>query len=106
MSRRSGWDAGAGITRRRGRQRTGGGAEPLAQRLGHLRIGNQGRQILRPQGEKAARQIVFLAHRRQYRAYPRSRQHRLEHGVVFDEAMGKNRCIVALQHLVSGGTGT
>jgi hypothetical protein len=30
----------------------------------------------------------------------------LGQGVGFDEAMGKNRCIVALQHLVSGGTGT
>jgi len=83
----------------------GGDRKPLAQRLGHLRIGNQGRQILRPQGKKAARQIVFLAHRRQYRAYPRSRQHCWGHGIVFDEAMGKIRCIVALQHLVFGGTG-
>jgi len=44
-----------GITRRRVRQRMGGNGEPLAQRLGHLRIGNQGRQILRPQGKKAPR---------------------------------------------------
>ena len=104
MSRRSGRDSGPGITRRRVWQRTGGDGKPAAQRLGRLRIGNQGRQILRPQGEKTARQIVFLAHRRQYRGYPRSWQHRLEPAHVFDEAAGTNRCIVALQHLVSGGT--
>jgi hypothetical protein len=104
MSRRSGRDCTPGITRRRIRERSAGDGKPMAQHLGHLRIGNERRQILRPEGKKAARQIVFLAHRRHYRGYPRSRQHRFWEARVFDEAVGTNRCIVALQHLISGGT--
>jgi hypothetical protein len=96
--------AGPRITRRRLRQRTSDDGKPAAQTLGHLRIGNERRQILRPKREKAARQIVFLAHRRHYRGYPRSRQHGFWEAFVFDEAEGANRCIVALQHLISGGT--
>jgi hypothetical protein len=88
----------AGISGRGALQRTRGDREPAAQRLGHLRIGNQRRQIFRPQGEKTVRQIVFLAHRRQYTRYPR------QHRFAFDEADRENRCIVALQHLISGGT--
>src|SRR5207247_8195080 len=47
IRRRSGRDAGAGIT-----QRTGGDGEPAAQWLAHLRIGHQGRKILRPRSEE------------------------------------------------------
>jgi hypothetical protein len=76
-------------------QRTSGEGEPPAKRFGQLRVGRQRRQILRPQREKAPRQIVFLAHRRHYRAWRRSSQHAFERDVVFDEADRANRCIVA-----------
>jgi hypothetical protein len=70
-------------------QRVGGDREPPLQRLGHLRVRHQRRQIFRPQGEEAARQIVFLVDRSRH--YPRP----LPRTVVFDEADEAIRCIVA-----------
>jgi len=86
-----------------GRQRSSRQREPAAQRLGRLRVGQQRRQILRPQLEKAARQLVGLVHPRHY-----TRAARALHGPAqafrFDEANRKIRCIVAAQQFVFCGT--
>jgi hypothetical protein len=81
----------------------GGEGKPAAQLFGHLRVGHQRRQILRPQREKTLRQIVLfaarlaglLAHRQHYRASRPSGQAGTTRFHVFDEADRTNRCIVA-----------
>ncbi len=96
--------AGAITRRKPSSQRTGGCSEPAAQRLRHLRIGSQRRQILRPQGEKTARQIVFLAHRRHYRALPRAWQHPLERRGSLMRRIGQIAVLLHCSTLPRGGT--
>jgi hypothetical protein len=64
------------------------------QRLGGFRIGEQCRQIFRPQLEKLSREIVCFAHRRQYTAADRA-WHPSALPMPFDEANAEIRCIVA-----------
>src|SRR5579884_1629092 len=78
---------GGGVTWVQPRRR---GGDPAAQRLRRRRVGQQRRQVLRPQRQEAAGEILVLAHRRQYRPVG-----------GFDEAVRKNRCIVARSHLIS-----
>jgi hypothetical protein len=65
----------------RGLRELTGNGEPAPQQLGRLRIGDQRGQILRPQREVTPRQLVGIAHARDY------------------NRTARNRCIVAGQHL-------
>jgi hypothetical protein len=64
----------------------------MAQRFRGFRLGKRGGQILRPQREKPARQIVRFAHGADYSGWRRRRQQRLRR---IDEADRLNRGIVA-----------
>jgi hypothetical protein len=65
----------------RGFRELAGNGEPALQHFGRLRIGDQRGQILRPQREVTPRQLVGIAHARDY------------------NRTARDRCIVAGQHL-------
>jgi hypothetical protein len=71
----------------------------MAQLLRGLWIGRQRRQVFGPQREKAARQLVCLAHPRHYTAPDRAAQRAAPRRAAFDAADPKFRCIVASQYL-------
>jgi hypothetical protein len=68
-------------------------------RLDCVRVGRLRRQIIGPQREKAARQIVCFAHPRNYNSAFRAAQHGDARRPAFDAANPAIRCIVAAQHL-------
>jgi hypothetical protein len=77
---------------------------PALQKVGNLRIGDKRGQVIRPQGEVAARQFVGIVHCRDYRARRRRSPslRRARHAI--DDENARNRCIVARQHFRWGGT--
>jgi hypothetical protein len=73
VSRRSSGAWSAGLTRRQIRHRRRKEPEPAADRLGGLRVGRQRRQVIAPQRDKAARDILGFARAREYRHRPARR---------------------------------
>jgi hypothetical protein len=81
-----------------------GELNPALQQLGGLRVGNERRQVFRPQGEIAARQVVGIVHFADYTATRRHAPSPRRVPRAIDEAKRRNRCIVAKQHFLCGGT--
>jgi hypothetical protein len=82
----------------RGLRKLAGERDPALQQRGGLWVGEERRQVIRPQGEIAARQLVGIVHCRHYRAaslHPPSLRHTSR---AIDDAKPPNRGIVAEQH--------